>query len=110
MVVKGDDSDNNDGHEPSPLSVSDYLNARLGDSIEEFRNLSVQQGAKRLIQFLSSEEENDNSEKAIATASAKRNTQPLLAPGTRLEIAVLESSKKQMRRMNLSFLFGDDGD
>jgi hypothetical protein len=74
----------------TPELVSRRVNTQLGQT--DFSTLDVKEGAKRLVGLLVGEAAIDGDEQ-------KRES--LLISGTRLEVAIAESGKRRMKRLQL---------
>jgi hypothetical protein len=81
--------------------VSHRVNAQLGQT--DFSMLDVKEGAKRLVGLLAGETAVDGDE----GQGEKQNRQSLLKGGTRLEVAIAESGKRRMKRLQLLTLLDE---
>jgi hypothetical protein len=78
----------------APELVSNQVNTQLGQT--DFSTLDVKEGAKRLVGLLSGEVLDGEQEQG-----EKQKRESLLKAGTRLEVAIAESGKRRMKRLQL---------
>ncbi len=79
----------------TPELVSRRVNTQLGQT--DFSTLDVKEGAKRLVGLLVGEAAIDGDE----GQGEKQKRESLLISGTRLEVAIAESGKRRMKRLQL---------
>ena len=77
----------------TPELVSNRVNTQLGQT--DYSTLDVQEGARRLVGILIGEAAVDGDE------GQGEKQESLLKAGTRLEVAIAESGKRRMKRLQL---------
>jgi hypothetical protein len=85
-----------------PLHVSHRVNTQLGQT--DFSTMDVKEGAKRLVRLLTGEAAVDGEE---GQQVEKESKESLVKAGTRLEVAIAESGKRRMKRLQLLTLLDE---
>jgi hypothetical protein len=84
----------------TPEMVSQRVNRQL--TMIDFSTLSVKQGARRLVKLLLGEAVDGDDEQV-----GENTNESLLKAGTRLEVALAESGKRRMKRLQLLTLMDE---
>jgi hypothetical protein len=94
-------STGNSKDKTAPELVSQRVNKQLGQT--DFSTLDVKEGARRLVGLLVGEAAVDG----VQEQGEKQNKESLLKAGTRLEVAIAESGKRRMKRLQLLTLLAE---